>query len=119
MILGIGCDIIELERFEESLSRHGDKLLERLFTKHEQEYCRKFKDANIRFAARFAAKEAIAKALGCGIGKTLGWHDIEISHEESGRPIVLLIGKFKNIKVHLSISHSHTVAMAYAIAEAI
>lgn len=123
MIFGVGCDIIELQRFHESYKRHGEPLLQRIFLEAEIAYCNKFKDNIARFAARFAAKEAISKALGCGIGKKIGWHDIEISHDSSGRPRARLSEKtqalpeFANLHIHLSISHSATAALAYAVAE--
>lgn len=118
-IKGLGNDIIEIERIRKSIERHGEHFLDRLFTKEEQEYCYQFKDSSQRFAGRFAAKEAVAKAFGTGFGHELAWHDLEILANEKGRPIVHLSEKakkhFQNPEIHLSISHSDHYATAVAI----
>lgn len=117
-IKGIGTDIIEVERIRQSIERHGQHFLNRLFTHKEQDYCYKFKDPAPHFAGRFAGKEAIAKALGTGFGAELAWLDIEITVDSKGKPEVYFSAeakqKFHNPHVHLSISHaeSHAVAMA-------
>lgn len=121
MIHGIGCDCIEIERFRTAISRSGHPLLVRLFTPHEISYCNRNKDPVFAFAGRFAAKEALAKALGVGIGSALSWHDMEIVNDDHGKPLVrwsaTVQKRFGIWKSHLSISHSHTVAMAYALLE--
>jgi len=121
MIIGIGCDIVELERFAGSLARVGPRLASRLFTPKEIQYCEKFSNPIPHFAGRFAAKEALSKALGVGIGKHLTWHDMEIVNDSSGRPTVVwhidVRLQFFVTDTHLSISHSETVAMAQALLE--
>jgi len=119
-IIGIGTDIIEISRFKASLERQGDSFLKRLFTSEEQQYCKAHKEQALRFAARFAAKEAVAKALGCGIGKLLGWHDIVVRNTDSGAVEAMLSAeakkRFKDISIKLSISHEEHYAIAFAIA---
>lgn len=116
---GIGTDIIEIERIRRSIDKHGQHFLDRQFTIKEQEYCLKYKDSAIHFAGRFAAKEAIAKALGTGFGKELTWHDLEILADEMGKPIVHLSERvshhFKNPRILLSISHCQSHATAFAV----
>ncbi len=120
MILGIGTDLIEVERIRRSIDRHGARFLDRIFTKHEQTYCLKHRDIAIHFAARFAAKEAVAKALGTGITQHVHWHDIEIINEDSGKPFVKLAKHLQRtppFSVHLSLTHTHNSAIAFAILE--
>lgn len=116
---GLGTDIIEIDRVRQSIDRHGQHFLNRLFTQNEQDYCYKFKDPVPHFAGRFAAKEAIAKALGTGFGAELTWHDLEILGDESGKPIVHFSSaanhRFKNPRMLLSISHSASHATAVAL----
>lgn len=119
MFEGIGNDIIEVERVNKAVQRYGQKFLDRLFSKAEQNYCLKHRDAERHFAGRFAAKEAIAKALGTGFGHHLHWLDIEIANDPSGKPIVLLSEAarmhFRNPKIHISISHCKAYATAVAL----
>lgn len=118
MIKGIGNDIIEIERIRKSLN-HAERFLDRIFTKREQNYCLKFNDPVPHLAGKFAAKEAISKAFGTGLGKQIYWHDLEILNEESGKPKVLLSKRidkaFNNPLVFLSISHCKFYATAIAI----
>ena len=110
----IGTDIIEIERIREAIKDHGQHFLDRLFTKKEQQDCKSHKDPSIRFAGRFAAKEAIAKALGCGFGKDLSWLDIEIINDELGRPhATLKNGKQVAVSISHCRSHATAVAMLY------
>lgn len=119
MFEGIGNDIIEVERIGKAIQRYGQKFLDRLFTQAEQAYCLKHRDSERHFAGRFAAKEAIAKALGTGFGTSLHWLDIEITNAPSGKPIVILSElakeRFKNPKIYLSISHCKSCATAVAL----
>lgn len=116
---GLGNDIIEIDRIRQSIERHGQHFLDRLFTPQEQEYCYKFKDPAPHFAGRFAAKEAIVKALGTGFGSEISWHDIEILGDERSKPIVTFSdaakSRFHNPHVLVSISHCTTHATAVAI----
>ena len=118
-IFGIGTDILEIERFKEALSEHGQKFLDKLFSKQEQEYCQKFHDPIPRYTVRFCAKEAVVKSLGVGFGKDLAFHDIEIINDLSGKPTVLLSPKsmafFGNPTFHISLSHCKEYATATVI----
>lgn len=118
-ILGVGIDLIEIDRIRESLKRHQNRMEEKLFTDYEREYCERFQDSIPHYAARFAAKEAIAKAVGTGFGDTITWQGIEIQSEENGKPYVVLspelTKKLPSCKFHLSFSHSATHVVAIAI----
>src|SRR5260370_41764896 len=86
MVLGLGTDLMETRRVQESIDRYGERFLERIFTAEEIAYClRKRKNAAESFAARFAAKGAGAKALGAGISRGGGWKEVEVSREGGGR----------------------------------
>lgn len=119
MILGIGNDIVEIERIRNVLERHYDKFLNRIFTPYEIEYCQKFSDPATRFAGRFVGKEAVSKALGTGFIKGVSWLDIEIRHDEKMKPVVLLspsiISICGELEMLVSISHCHSYATATAI----
>lgn len=118
-ILGLGNDIVSIERIRKSLNQHRERFLSKLFTPSEQAYCLKNRDPVPSFAARFAAKEAIAKALGCGFGKDLSWLDLEILNNPEGKPSVLcsaqLNAKFNSPLLLLSMSHCKEYASAVAI----
>lgn len=118
-IHGIGNDIIEIDRIERSIRRYGQKFLDRIFTKNEQSYCLKHHRSSRHFAGRFAAKEAVVKALGTGIREGVSWQDIEIINDEFGKPCVSLSSKlqatFPDTQILLSISHSQLYATAVAI----
>jgi len=121
MILGIGCDSIEIERIRSAIQRHGHAFVLRLFSKQEIEYCQRYQDPVPSIAGRFAAKEALVKALGCGFGSQISWHNIEILNNSEGKPYVIwhnnIENRFAIQKTHLSISHSKTIAIAYALIE--
>lgn len=117
---GVGTDIIEIERFEKTLER-TPQITEKLFSAKENSYCQsKGKNKVLHLAGRFAAKEAIVKALGEGFGREISFLDLEILNNEKGQPEVFfsekLKQKFPNTKVLISISHSKTVAVAFALA---
>lgn len=115
ILQGIGTDIIELERIKEAIRRHGNRFVDRLFTTKEKNYCTQFQDPIPRFAGRFAAKEAVFKAL----GRAIPWQEIEILNDASGKPIVHFSSKLRTIfpraTLFLSISHCKTFATATAI----
>lgn len=121
MITGIGTDIIEVKRIEQSIERYGQRFLDRIFSHKEQAYCLKHRDAGRHFAGRFAAKESVAKALGTGFTEGLGWLDIEIGNDENGKPSITLskhvAEAYQSPHVHLTISHSKDYAVAFAICE--
>jgi len=125
MILGTGIDIIEVERIRASFEKFGDRFVNRILHPTEIAYCLSHKTAAPFIAARFAAKEAISKAFGTGIGAALGWHDMEICRKESGEPYVVLHGKGKELlekrngrAMLISLSHTQNYATAVAILEA-
>jgi holo-[acyl-carrier protein] synthase len=120
MILRTGVDLIEISRVEEVIARHGQRYLERIYTPAEIEQCGKRAES---LAGRFAGKEAVAKALGCGIGD-VGWKEIEILGDEQNAPVLTLHGVAKkmadelgllNWSVSISHSMSHVVAFVVAI----
>ena len=94
MIVGIGTDIVEVDRIRDS-QKFGEKFIDRILLPAEREYCLSHTDPAPKIAARFAAKEAIAKAFGTGIGDSLCWHDMEITRENSGKPLAQLHGQAK------------------------
>jgi len=117
MIIGIGNDIIEIERIKGVIERHGQRFLDRLFTKKEQIYCQKAKEPYRHYAGRFAAKEAIAKAIGTGFGPDLSWTEIEILNDPSGKPTARVKNNKSQGHVLISISHCKHYATAFCIIE--
>jgi holo-[acyl-carrier protein] synthase len=125
MILGTGIDIIEVARVQGSVDRFGDRFLNRVLLPDEIAYCVSHKIPGPFVAARFAAKEAISKAFGTGIGAQLGWHDMEIRRKDSGEPYVVLHGGGQKLfearqarRLHISLSHTANYAAAVAVLEA-
>lgn len=111
MILGVGIDIIEIDRIKESIDRFGDHFLNKIYTPVELEYCLSKHNKYQHFAARFAAKEAIYKALSDEWGKDISWHDMEIMNKPNGLPIVKFSGnlaEFANMDKDIKISMSHS-----------
>jgi len=124
MVLGVGTDLIEIARIEKSVARFGDHFLDRVFTSGEIAYCRQKKHAAESLAARFAAKEAGAKALGTGISRGITWKEIEVRRNPGERPTLHLSGRAAERasqmgvnRLSLSLSHSRDVAFAVVIAE--
>ena len=124
MIFGTGLDIIEIDRIKNSIEKYSPKFEKRVFTSNEINYCKSQGDPVKHFAARFAVKEAVSKCLGTGITGTLGFQDMEITHEDTGKPVLNMTGKGKELfqklklkSIHISISHDRTYAIAHAIAE--
>ena len=122
--MGLGMDIVEVARIAASMAKLGDAFVERLLLPEEIAYCRSHKDPAPFVAARFAAKEAIAKAFGTGIGAELSWHDMEIRRKESGEPYVVLHGRGQALltarrarTLHLTLTHTAQSAAATAILE--
>src|SRR4028118_1796344 len=103
-VLGIGVDIVETQRIEHSLERFGERFLPRVFPAGEIEYCQSMKYPARHFAARFAAKEAVSKAFGTGIGKSMGWKDIDVHREGSGQPFAVLHGGAKQLAAERNVS---------------
>jgi len=124
MILGTGIDLIEVARIAASLEKFGDRLVNRILLPDELAYCRSHKNPAPFLAARFAAKEAVSKAFGTGIGAALGWQDIEVRRQESGAPFVVLHGRGQELfaargarQLHLSLTHTEHYAAATAVLE--
>ncbi|MCB9861479.1 MAG: holo-ACP synthase [Phycisphaeraceae bacterium] len=122
-IVSHGIDLIEVSRIAGMIDRHNDHFLHRVFTDHEQEYSRKSKRCNEHLAARFAAKEAVMKALGTGWRNGIAWTDIEVVSLASGAPVIKLHGKAKQTADDLgiqewlvSLTHTKENAMASVIA---
>ena len=124
MILGTGIDIIEVARIASSYEKFGEKFVSRILLPDEIAYCLAHKNPAPFLAVRFAAKEAISKAFGTGIGAALGWRDMEIRRKESGEPYVVLHGKGRELfaarggkQLLVSLSHTEHYAAATAILE--
>ncbi len=122
-ILGIGTDIVEVPRIAMMIQKHGELFVQRVYTQHEIGYCSASKASNQHFAGRWAAKEAILKALGTGWSKGIHWTDIEVRNEPGGRPKVRLGGAARDLceqqgiaEILITISHCRTFAVAYAVA---
>ncbi|MBP6506690.1 MAG: holo-ACP synthase [Opitutaceae bacterium] len=120
-LLGIGCDLIEVERIHGVLERHGERFLHRVFTEEERAYCSGLKHPHKHYAARWAAKEAVSKTFTTGIGTHLDWTSISIYHGSRSEPLVRLDEKglalLKAVGatgVLVSLSHTETHAMAVA-----
>jgi holo-[acyl-carrier protein] synthase len=121
VLLGLGCDVIEIERVRGVFDRQGERFIRRVFTAEEREYCFSHKTPHLYLAARFAAKEAVSKAFTTGIGAELGWRSVSIYHGSRQEPLVRLDGKGQALlaqvgatNVLVSLSHTATVAMAVA-----
>lgn len=123
-IIGIGTDIIECLRIAQMIDRHGELFIQRVYTEHEIAYCSTKKAATQHYAGRWAAKEAVLKALGTGWVRGISWRDVEVRNKVGGAPTVALCGGAKEVlersgiaRMHISISHCRSHAIAYAIAE--
>lgn len=119
MIIGSGIDLVEIRRIQQSFERYGKRFLDRVFTAAEQAYCMRKRKAAESLAARFAAKEAGAKALGTGISRGVNWLEIEVSREQGGRPTLRFHGRAAQIAEHLGVAHTalsltHTAELAMA-----
>ncbi len=125
MVIGIGTDLIEVERITRSLERFGEQFLRRVYTAGEIAYCQaRKKSSSESFAARFAAKEAGAKALGTGISRGVGWQELEVTRRPGQAPQIRLHGRAAEIaaalgiqRLSLSLTHTRGLAMAVVIAE--
>ncbi|MGB6192869.1 MAG: holo-ACP synthase [Terracidiphilus sp.] len=119
MIIGSGIDLVEIERIQQSMDRFGERFLNRIYTPAELAYCLRKRNAAESLAARFAAKEAGAKALGTGISRGVHWHEIEVVREPGGRPGIRFSGRAAEIARHLGVAHAalsltHTGSLAMA-----
>ncbi|MFB3071900.1 MAG: holo-ACP synthase, partial [bacterium] len=91
-VVGTGIDMVGIERFRRALDRHGERFLKRIFTHRERSECSGRADPARHLAARFAAKEAVFKALGTGWARGVGWRDVEVTADDYGRPVCTLRG---------------------------
>jgi holo-[acyl-carrier protein] synthase len=121
-VIGIGVDLVECKRIQHSLDRFGERFLKRVFTEGEIEYSNSMKFPARHLAARFAAKEAVSKAFGTGIGKAMGWRDIDVRKKESGEPYLVLSGQAGDLakqrgmkSVLITLSHTDEHAMACVV----
>jgi holo-[acyl-carrier protein] synthase len=121
VITGLGVDIVEIERMRDALVRHP-RMKERLFSAEERAYCDKRSKPEVHYALRFAAKEAVLKALGTGFSG-MRFTDVEVIRENSGRPVPRLSGRAAEraeelgiVEMHLSLSFTHSTAVASAVA---
>lgn len=125
MLVGTGVDLVEIERIAHSIERYGARFLQRIFTAEEIAYCRRKRNSAESFAARFAAKEAAAKALGTGIQHGVTWKEMEVRRAPGQRPTLHFSGRAREIAermgvrhVSLSLTHSTMTAMAAVHLEA-
>jgi len=119
MIAGSGIDLIEIARIQHAVERFGSRFLDRVYLKPEQEYCLRKRNSGESLAARFAAKEAAAKALGTGMSQGVNWLEIEVVREPSGRPTLRFHGRAAERAqrmgvVHSSLSLTHTASLSVA-----
>lgn len=124
MIVGSGIDLAEIARIQQAIERYGVRFLDRVYTASEQAYCHRKRKSAESFAARFAAKEAGAKALGTGISHGVSWLEIEVVRQPGGRPSLLFHGRAGQIaarlgvvRAALSITHTNDLAMASVVLE--
>jgi holo-[acyl-carrier protein] synthase len=124
VIVGIGVDIVEISRLRRTLERRGERFIRRIYTEGEREYCWAHRDPAPCFAARFAAKEALFKALRTGWTQGVTWLDVEVRRDERGAPSLMLSGRAGDLSrelgvraIHVSLSHSEEAAIALVILE--
>ena len=122
LAVGVGIDLVEVERIHSLLEKNADRFKHRVFTEGEIQYCDSCAESAMHYAARFAAKEAVAKALGTGFAEGVGWADIEVLRSESGAPTVVLHGGAARVaaqagvtRVLLSLTHTRATAGASAL----
>jgi len=121
-VIGIGTDLVDIARIRDIAARHGDRFLEKVFTGDERAAMAGRTDPWPGYAARFAAKEAVAKAFGTGIGEELDLHSISVATDERGAPRVVLDAKGDALLrsrggkcIHISLTHTATLAQAFAV----
>ena len=124
MLIGTGVDLIEIERIARSIERYGDRFLRRVYTDPEIAYCNRKRGSAESFAARFAAKEAGAKALGTGISRGVTWNEFQVGRLPGRAPVLELSGRAEVLAkelgvrtISLSISHTGSLAMAMVVME--
>jgi holo-[acyl-carrier protein] synthase len=120
-IQGIGVDVVDVKRMKIALDTWGPGLIKKMFTDTEVAYCKATKRPHEHFAARFAAKEAVSKAMETGWSGKFRWRDVEVINDPSGAPKVILhdyvAGQLAQCRVHVSLSHTENTVVAFAIIE--
>jgi len=124
MLIGTGVDLIEVARIAQSIERYGERFLRRIYTEDEIAYCSRRRSSAESFAARFAAKEAGAKALGTGISRGVTWNEFQVERQPGGRPVLALRGRAAVLArelgvktISLSLTHTGSLAMATVMME--
>ncbi len=123
MIIGTGTDVVSIPKVKELNARYGNRFLEKIFVPSEIDYCEKYRNSNQHYAARFAAKEAVAKSFGLGFGNCLDWKDIVVSQDKMGKPFVRFRNQIKEkvknngYSCHISLAHNEDMASAISILE--
>jgi holo-[acyl-carrier protein] synthase len=124
MIIGVGIDNVQTERMKEILIKWSDRVEDRVFNESELEYSKSKGETHLHLAARFAAKEALFKALGKGLSEGMTWTDVKVYNDESGKPFIELKRRAKEIAdemgvktIHVSLSHTDVCSMAVVILE--
>ncbi len=124
MIIGVGIDNVQTERMKEILIKWSDRVEDRVFNENELEYSKSKGETHLHLAARFAAKEALFKALGKGLSEGMTWTDVKVYNDESGKPFIELKRRAKEIAdemgvktIHVSLSHTDVCSMAVVILE--
>ena len=122
ILVGVGIDLIEVDRIRAVIERQGERFLDRVFTAEERAYCATMKFPHKHYAARFAAKEAVSKCFGTGIGAELGWRSVSVHHGERHQPLVRLDARGEALlraagatAIHLSLAHTEALAVAVAV----
>lgn len=121
-VVGIGTDLVEIERVKSAIEHHGDSFLQRVFTQAERDHCAALGSPWASYAARFAAKEAVSKAFGTGIGADLNLTSIGVVSDKHGAPTIVLDEKGSQLlrtrggkHIHISLTHTATLAQAFAV----
>jgi len=124
MIVGIGIDLVEIARLKRSIERFNERFLKRIYTVRELEYCQQKLIREKHYAVRFAAKEAMVKAIGIGVRNGITWQDIEVVNDGMGKPEIRTYGKCKQImsilkvnRIHISLSHTENYGIAMVVLE--
>jgi holo-[acyl-carrier protein] synthase len=120
VVLGVGTDLVEVDRIRGALERHGERFLHRIYSDEEIAYCQKQRDPHPFLAARFAAKEAASKAFGTGIARGFGWKTFSVTHNEHGAPIAVLDDSGRQLlathgATGLLVSLTHTTSLGQAV----
>ena len=122
IVIGIGCDLIEVQRIRDAIERSGERFLARVYTDEERAYCGGKAHPHKHLAARWAAKEAVSKCFTTGIGAELGWKSVSIYHGERAEPLVRLderglelLRRVGGTSVQVTLSHTETTAIAVAV----